>query len=46
MPKIIRRFQTKGQVEEVESMELDLPLSEDIIKKLNDNIRNAIEEKK
>lgn len=44
--KIIRRFQTKGQVEEVEIMELDLPLSEDIIKKLNDNIRNAIEEKK
>ncbi|VVB96325.1 Uncharacterised protein [uncultured archaeon] len=43
--KIIRRSQIKGQVEEEEIMELDLPLSEDIIKKLNDNIQNAIEKK-
>ncbi len=33
-------------MEEAEIMELDLPLSEDIIEKLNDNIRNAIEKEK
>ena len=32
--KIIKHFQTKGQVEEEEIVEIDLPLSENIIKKL------------
>jgi hypothetical protein len=44
--KIIKHFQTKGLVEEEEIVEIDLPLSEDIIKKLNDTIRNSIEENK
>ncbi|NQE54449.1 hypothetical protein C5S29_12730 [ANME-1 cluster archaeon GoMg3.2] len=43
--KITRRWQIKGQAEEEEIMEIDFPLS-DNTKKLKDNIRKAIEERK
>ena len=43
--KIIKRYQIKGQVEEEEIIEIELPLSDDITKKLNDNIRNVLEER-
>jgi len=41
--KIIRRYLIKGEDEEEEIMEIDLPLSDDITKKLNDNIRKILE---
>jgi hypothetical protein len=44
--RILRRRQIKGQTEEEEIMEIDLPLSKDVIKKLNDNIRKVIEKNK
>lgn len=44
--KIMRRRQIKGQIEEEEIIEVDLPLSKDTIKKLNDNVRKAIEKSK
>ena len=40
--KIIRRRQIKGQIEEEEIMEINIPLSKDTIEKLNDNVKNAI----
>lgn len=40
--KIIKRCFQKGQIEEEKIMELDLPLSNDVIKKLNDNISDNI----
>ncbi len=43
--KITKRRVVKAQIEGEKIMELNLPLSDDIIKKLNDNIRNAIEER-
>lgn len=44
--KIIRHRQIKGQIEEDEIMQVDLPLSKDVVKKLNDNIKKTIEKSK
>ena len=41
--KILRRRQIKGQTEEEEVIEVDLPLSEDVTKQLEDNIRKCID---
>ena len=43
--KIIRRRLIKGEVDEEEIMELDLPLSEDNIKKLNEIVKENISQK-
>lgn len=40
--KIIRRRQIKGEIDEEEIMELDLPLSEDNIKKLNEVVKENL----
>ncbi len=44
--KIVKRRQIKGKIKEVEIMEIDFPLSDDVIKKLNDNIIKIIEKSK
>lgn len=44
--RILKRRQIKGQIEEEEVMEVKLPLSKNTIKKLNDNITNAVEKRK
>ena len=43
--KIMRRRQIKGRIQEEEIIEVDLPLSKNVIKKLNDNIKKAIEKR-
>lgn len=44
--KIIKRRHIKCQIEEEEIMEVNLPLTEDVIKKLNFNIKKVINKKR
>jgi hypothetical protein len=44
--KITKSYQIGSQVREVEIMELNLPLSSDVIKQLNKNIRGALKIKR
>jgi len=43
--KITWRRQIKGRAEEEQILEVDFPLADDLVQKLNDNLRNASEKK-
>lgn len=43
--KIIKRRQMKGKVKEENIISIDLPLRKDVIKKLNDSIKESLKEK-
>lgn len=42
--KLVKRFATKGEFEEEVALELDLPLSEEVSKKLESRVRKALTE--